>query len=46
MRKVTRGKMGHFNWGYLGHVQASPKGRSLAQPTAIPLLMCLKIDYQ
>jgi hypothetical protein len=29
MRTVMRGKMGHFNWGYVGHDEASPKGRSL-----------------
>jgi hypothetical protein len=28
MPTVMKGKTGNFNWGYLGHVQASPKGWS------------------
>ena len=35
---VGRGKMGHFNWGKMGHVQARPRRRSLGSPLSCSVL--------
>jgi hypothetical protein len=37
-KTVGRGKMGHLNWGQMGHVQARPRRWSLGSPLSCSVL--------